>query len=106
VLSAALIAMPKYFIEFEGSSRTSLGPVSAYAITQLNPPQVRRLAPQEEWKAQFGDPVITPEVSPASAIIDVRGPSVLMRLPFFLVVLCALWRMRSSQGNEQEELST
>ena len=106
VVSAALIAMPKYFIALEGSSRPSLGPVSAYAITQLNPPEVRRLAPQEEWSAQFGDPVIEPGVNPIAAITDVRNFSVLLRLPFFLVVLCALWRMRSSEDNEQEDFSS
>lgn len=106
VISAALIAMPKYFIEFQTSGRPSLGPVSSYAITHLNPPEVRRLAPQEEWSAQYGDPVVAPEVSPVSAITDVRGSTVLVRLPFFLVVLCALWRASPTERNEQGRIFT
>ena len=106
VVSAALVAMPKYFIDVQTSGRQSLGPVSSYAITHLNPPEVRRMAPQEEWSAQFGDPVIAPEISPVSAITDVRGFTVLVRLPFFLVMLCALWRASPSKRNEQERILT
>jgi hypothetical protein len=106
VVSAALIAMPKYFIDVQTFGRRSLGPVSSYAITHLNPPEVRRLAPQEEWSVQYGDPVIVPIVSPLAAITDVHGASVLVRLPFFLVVLCALWHVRPTELNEQEEIPT
>ena len=102
VLLAALVAMPKYFIDIQTTGRRSLGPVSTYAITHLDPPAVRRLAPQEEWSAQYGDPVKVPVVSPLAAITDVHGVSVLVRLPFFLVILCALWRVGMSGRNEQE----
>ena len=106
VVSAALIAIPKYFIDVQTSGRRSLGPVSSYAITHLNPPEVRRLAPQEEWSAQYGDPVVVPVVSPFAAITDVRGASVLVRLPFFFVVLGGLWRVNPTERNEQEEIPT
>ena len=54
VVLAALVAMPKYFIDIQTTGQRSLGPVSTYAITNLNPPEVRRLAPREEWSAQYG----------------------------------------------------
>lgn len=104
VVSAALITIPKYFIDVRTFDQQSLGPVSSYAITHLNPPEVRRLAPEEEWSAQYGDPVIVPVVSPFAAITDIHGASVLVRLPFFLVVLGALWRVRPTERNEQEEI--
>jgi hypothetical protein len=106
VVLAALVAMPKYFIDIQTTGQRSLGPVSTYAITHLNPPEVRRLAPPEEWSAQYGDPVIIPVVSPLSVITDVRGASLVVRLPFFLVIFGALWRVGMSGRNEQEKIST
>jgi hypothetical protein len=104
VVLAALVAMPKYFIDIQTVGERSLGPVSTYAITHLNPPEVRRLARQEEWSAQYADPVVIPVVSPLSAITDVHGASLVVRLPFFLVILGALRRV--SARNEQENIPT
>jgi hypothetical protein len=106
ILWAALIVTPRYFIDIQTTSQRSLGPVSAYAITHLDPPEVRRVVPQEEWSAQYGDPLIIPVVSPLSAITDVHAASLLVRLPFFLVVICALWRVSMSERNEQEGIPT
>jgi hypothetical protein len=106
LVSAALIVMPKYFIDVQTSGRRSLGPVRSYAITHLNPPAVRRLSPEEEWSAQYGDPVIVPVVIPLAAITDVHGASMLVRLPFFLVILGGLWRVNPTERNEQEEIPT
>jgi hypothetical protein len=92
VVWIALIAVPKYFIALEKAQAPVLGPVRSYAITHLNPTEVIRIAPEDEWRAHYGDPVIVAEVNPLSLITDVRQTTLIVRLPFFLVVLCALWR--------------
>jgi hypothetical protein len=92
VVWIALIAVPKYFIAVEKTQPPALGPVSSYAITHLNPTEVIRIAPGDEWRAHYGEPVIVAEVNPLSLITDVRQTTLIVRLPFFLVVLCALWR--------------
>jgi hypothetical protein len=92
VVWVALIAVPKYFIAVQTTSQPVLGPVNSYAITHLDPADVVRVAPQDEWRARYGDPIVVPEVNPLSLITDVRQSAMIVRLPFFLVVLCALWR--------------
>jgi hypothetical protein len=95
VVWVALIAVPKYFISVQTTGQPVLGPVNSYAITHLDPADVVRVAPQDEWTARYGDPIVVPEVNPLSLITDVRQSTMIVRLPFFLVVLCALWRFRA-----------
>ena len=93
VVWVALIAAPKYFLAVEQSGRPVLGPAPTYIVDRFDLMEVARVAPEDEWLARYGDPVVVPEVSPASFITDVRRSTLIVRLPFFLVVLCALWRV-------------
>jgi hypothetical protein len=93
VVWVALIAVPKYFLAVQQTNRPVLGPAPTYIVDRFSPMAVVRLAPEDEWNARYGDPVVTPEVSPFALLADTKQSSVIVRLPFFLVVLCALWRV-------------
>jgi hypothetical protein len=92
VIWVALITVPKYFIDVKTTDQRALGRVSTYAITNLHPAEVIRLAPEQEWSAQFGNPMVPAAVSPLSALTDMHNSTVLVRLLFLLILLCALWR--------------
>jgi hypothetical protein len=100
----ALIGVPKYFIAVQTSSQPVLGPVNSCAITHLNPADVVRVAPQDEWRARYGDPIVVPEVNPLSLITDVRQSTMIVRLPFFVVVLCALWRFSAPPQIKRKDI--
>jgi hypothetical protein len=104
VVWVALIAVPKYFISVQTSGQPVLGPVSSYAITHLNPADVVRVAPQDEWTARYGDPIVVHEVNPLSLIADVGQSTMIVRLPFFVVVLCALWRFGAAPRNKRKDI--
>jgi hypothetical protein len=107
ILWAALIVMPRYFFAVQTTYQLSLGPVhETYIVTDFSSMKVVRVDPNHEWIAQFGDPIVVPEINPLSAITDVRASSILVRVPFFLVVLCALWRVNMFEHNERREIPT
>lgn len=85
----ALIALPKHFLETSASSRPF--PVPAYAITGLNPTEVRHITPEQTWDVLYGDQPAVAINNPRTAIADLRTPALLVRMPFLLCVLCALW---------------
>jgi hypothetical protein len=92
----ALIVVPKYFLAVEQTSGPELGPVPTYRmykVDRFSPLEVARVAPQDEWTARYGHPVIVTEPSAFSLITDMKQATVVVRLPFFLVLLCALWRV-------------
>jgi hypothetical protein len=94
-----LIALPKYFLAVEQTSRPVLGPVPTYRMYKVDlfsPLEVARVAPQDEWTARYGHPVMVMEPSACSLITDMKQATVIVRLPFFLVLLCALWRVSPS----------
>ncbi len=107
ILWAALIVMPRYFFAVQTTYQLSLGPVhETYIVTDFSSMKLIRIDPKDEWIAQFGDPIVVPEINPLSAITDVRVSSILVRVPFFLVVLCALWRVSMFECNAQKEIPT
>jgi len=101
-LSAALIILPMRFLAEERSTNLLAEiPVGASIITHIHPIEVARIPPQETWEAQFGEKPVANRPSPLAAISDRREPAILVRLPFFLVILLALRGARSNLGRRQ-----
>jgi len=102
-LSAALIVLPMNFIA-QGQPANQLAgiPVGSSIIAHMNPIEVARIPPQETWEAQFGEKPVITRPSPFAAISDRRAPAILVRLPFFLVILFALWRAKPQLGKRPD----
>lgn len=91
VLWVALIALPKYFLRSGVGEINPAPPVSTYAIKSLHPLQVARVPAQQEWIAQYGHKIAIVSIDPRDAVTDVSKSAIALRLPFFLVIVCALW---------------
>jgi len=87
----ALIVLPKQFLNTSAGSRPSLAPAPAYTITGLNPTEVRHITPEQTWDVLYGDKPAVVINTPRTAIIDMRTSALLVRLPFLLCILGALW---------------
>jgi hypothetical protein len=88
---AALVVLPKIFLESQVVDLHSVSPVGAFSIKHAAPIEIQRASPQEQWDVRYGEKAIDPYNSPRSAITDLRTVAIVVRLPFFLTVLCALW---------------
>jgi hypothetical protein len=103
-LWAALILLPKFFLESRAFDQFSATPIGSSAITSLNPLEVTRILPQATWEARYG--LKPPDRTNAEfeAIADTRKSAILARLPFFLVVLCALWKTDPSEVERHKRI--
>jgi hypothetical protein len=96
VLWLALIVLPKHFVAVQAAAESSEArtptPLQAFRMEQ------RRMV----WAAHEGPALAhahlsnsksraIADASPRQAVTDMRMPAVLVRLPFFLVLLCTLW---------------
>jgi hypothetical protein len=93
---AALIVLPKQFLHVQAADRASLASAPTCANPHLGPTEVRRIPPGQTWAANYSDmPAPTPVYDPRNAITDMRRSALLVRLPFLLCVLYALWGVES-----------
>lgn len=105
-LSAALIVLPMNFIAQEQPANQLAGiPVGSSIITHINPIKVARIPQQETWDAQFGEKPVITRPSPFAAISDRRTPAILVRLPFFLVILVALWGAKPHSSQDRNRIA-
>lgn len=105
-LWAALVLLPKVFLaQSQPVDQPFSTPLSTYMIKRVAPLEVERMPPQETWSAQYGDKPIEPHSSPRNAIADMRPSAILVRLPFFLSVLCTLWAATSRFHNRRNGIA-
>jgi hypothetical protein len=105
-LSALLIALPAQFLQRgHPVNRLSAIRLSPGAVTDLGPIVIQPVAPQEKWDLRFGDTVIDPYANPRFATADWSSAAMIVRLPFFLCVLCALWRTTSLAGRRRNRVA-
>lgn len=105
VLWVALIVLPKYFIG-SGVGEINPGPpVSTYAIKSMHPLEVARVPAQQEWVAQYGEKIAVASINPRDAITDVRKSAIALRLPFFLIIICALWGATLPERNSRNGIA-
>ncbi|HUV68415.1 MAG TPA: hypothetical protein VMW15_02050 [Terracidiphilus sp.] len=102
----ALIVLPKQFLYTSAGIRPSLAPVPAYAITGLNPTEVRHITPAQTWDVLYGDKPAVAINNPRTAIVDMRKSALLVRLPFMICILSALWGSTSRFRKRSAETST
>jgi hypothetical protein len=102
---AALVVLPKIFLESQVVDLHSVSPVSAFSSTHKAPIAIRQVSPQEQWDVRYGEKTIDPYNSPRSAIVDLRTMAIVVRLPFFLTVLCALWGAASRFRRRSYEMA-
>jgi hypothetical protein len=102
---AALVVLPKIFLESQVVDQHSVAPVSAFSNRHMAPIEIRQVSPQEQWDVRYGAREIDPYNSPRSAIIDMRTVAIVVRLPFFLTVLCTLWGAASRFNNRNRGIA-
>jgi hypothetical protein len=108
VMWAALIILPKMFLQSRAGNPFAAMPVSSSAITHLAPTEVERIPPQATWTARYGERASnSPGNRPRAlgAFADLGRTAVLARLPFFLVVLCALWKAKPSDEDQHDRIA-
>jgi hypothetical protein len=98
---AALVILPAHFIGGCAVEQHSVDPVSSYSTTHAAPVAIQRVSVQEQWDVKYGERVINPYFNPRYAIADMRTEAILVRLPFFLSVLCSLWGVTSRRRRKQ-----
>lgn len=102
---AALVVLPKIFLESQVVDRHSVAPVSAFSNRHMASIEIQQASPQERWDVRYGEKTIDPYNSPRSAIIDMRIVAIVVRLPFFLTVLCTLWGAASRFNNRNHGIA-
>jgi hypothetical protein len=108
VMWAALIILPKMFLQSRAGNPFAAVPVSSSAIAHLRPTEVERIPPQATWTARFGKRASNSPGNASRALgafADLGKTAVLARLPFFLVVLCALWKSEPSEKNQRDRIA-
>jgi hypothetical protein len=88
---AALVVLPKIFLESQVVDLRSVSPVGAFSIRHAAPIEIQKASLQEQWDARYGEKAIDPYNRPSYAIVDMRTAAIVVRVPFFLTVLCSLW---------------
>jgi hypothetical protein len=102
ILCVTLVVLPARFLQKGHSVQwPPATPLSSYTITDAGPIIIQRVSPQEEWTVRYGDKVVDPYSDPRYAIADLRTSALVVRLPFFLCVLCALWGTASRFQNRR-----
>ena len=92
MLWAALIVLPMRFLaEHRPVDPIIANSLGSSKITHLEPLQVARVPPQETWLAKYGPRPVEHQETLIESIIDIGLSAMLVRLPFFLFVLCTLW---------------
>jgi hypothetical protein len=94
-LWAALVVLPKIFLESQVVDQHSVSPVSLFSNRHMAPIQIQNVSPQQQWDVRYGEKANDPYSNPRYAIIDMRTAAIMVRLPFFLTVLCSLWGVAS-----------
>ena len=102
---AALVVLPKIFLESQVVDRHSVSPVSLFSNMHMAPIEIQQVSPQQQWDVRYGEKAIDPYNSPRSAIIDMRTAAIVVRVPFFLTVLCSLWGAASRFGNRNRDVA-
>ena len=132
-LWATLVVVPKYFLgqpvgqpaaipvsthpinqpgptvrtEISGqtTNRDSISPISRYMLEHPPPTEAERIRQHEEWVAMHRPTDIDDKIGPTAAITDMRSAAILVRLPFFLTVICALWGAASRFANRSRGIA-
>jgi hypothetical protein len=102
---AALIVLPKIFLAGQVVDWHSASPVSTYSMKHRARVEIMQVSPQQQWDARYGEVVIDPYGNPGNAIADMRATALVVRLPFFLTVLCSLWGVRSRLRNRRNRIA-
>jgi hypothetical protein len=108
VMWAALIILPKMFLQSRAGNPFAAEPVSSSAITHVNPIKVERIPPQATWTARYGERASNSPGNASGALgafADLGKTAVLARLPFSLVVLCALWKAKPSDKDQDDRIA-
>ena len=100
VLWLALIALPKHFVAAETNAQVSASraptPLEAFRLRRYRIWTPRSSSEPAPAPLIEGNGSNIADAGPRNAIrhamVDIRTPALLARLPFFLVVLCTLWR--------------
>ncbi len=100
-----LILLPKIFLAGQVVNQYSIPPVSTYSLKDHAKVEIGRVSPAEEWDVSYGDKVIVPFNNTRSAITDMRNVALIVRLPFFLTVLCTLWGASSRFNNRRGKIA-
>jgi hypothetical protein len=88
---AALIVLPKIFLlAGQPAEQRSLTPHIAAPVKARAPVELFQISPYTDVARQNVDVAADPKDA-QSAIADLRVPAIVVRLPFFLCVLCTLW---------------
>ena len=104
-LWGALIVLPKFFLDGQLVDQHAVAPVSALSVNHPAPIAIQQVSPQEQWDVRYGERVIDPYTNPRNAIADLRMATMIVRLPFFLSVLCTLWGVTSRLGNRSNRIA-
>jgi len=92
VLWAALIVLPKIFIlAGQPADRRSLTPHIADPVKPRALGELFQISSYTEVARKNVGSAADPNTDPRTAMADMRVPAIVVRLPFFLCVLCTLW---------------
>lgn len=94
-LWAALVVLPKIFLESQVVDQHLVSPVSPFSNGHMVAIQIQKTSPQEQWDLNYGEKWTDPYNSPRNAITDLRAAAIIVRLPFFLTILLTLWSAAS-----------
>jgi hypothetical protein len=75
----------------QAAHRGSISPIKRYMAEHPPPTEAALIRKHEDWVAAQRPTTIVQTSSPSAAITDMRTAAILVRLPFFLIVLSALW---------------
>lgn len=91
-LWAALIVLPMRFLaQHRPHNSLIANSLGSSKITHLDPLEVARVPSQETWVGRYGRKPVEHQNTLLETIMDIRMSTMLVRLPFFLFVLCTLW---------------
>ena len=90
-LWAALVVLPKIFLESQVVDQHFVSPVSLFSNGHMAAIQIQKTSPQEQWDVSYGEKWTDPYNSPRNAITDLRAAAIIVRLPFFLTIVLTLW---------------
>jgi len=90
-----LALLPKIFLAGQTVNLSSVPPVSTYSLRDHAKVDIECVSPAQQWDVRYGDKVIVHFNNARNAITDTRNVALVVRLPFFLTVLCTLWGVSS-----------
>lgn len=104
-LWAALIVLPQYFLESRSADLHAALALNAQPVEHRTPDEAARMRRQEE-STQFGVRTIDRDPNLRAAVVDTRTAAIIVRLPFFLCVFCALWGAEHPWENSRKGVPT